>query len=139
MNDNKPRVGTELPADDPCAKQDTQAAMVAMIEALPVLVAAARSGELAGLIVGWPPLPLASVWCVSFAPTPSGVRLDALRYVGSPLFDLAATHGVASVEWRADHIAAIKGGVSSDDLAFLRDTLGELCQAHQKQGKPQIS
>lgn len=140
------RVATDLPPSDPLAKQDTLAAVVVINEALPRLVAAARAGELAGLIVRWPARPLASFWSVALAPPglPAGVALLAIRYAGSDLFDIHATLGVASVEWPAADVAAFRTqtarpDVSPDDLAFLRDALGALCDAHEKQGKPQIS
>ena len=149
MTDTNPRVGTDLPPSDPIARASVSAALLAMTNALPRLVAAARSGELAALVAScetWPGRPGAPLWSVSFLPDASGVVLNAMRDrvagVPVPFFDFDTTYGVASVEWTADHIVAFQGagaGVSLDDLAFLRDALGELCQAHEKGATPQIS
>ena len=155
MTDTRPRFS--LVADAPegapeAATHDGFQVVNAILYNLPRLVKAARAGELAARVVdsftadphrsGMP------LWGATLAPDLFGQTLHVMRdRVGGvpvPFFDFDGAHGVATVEWPADHaLAGFDGkglpGVSLDDLAFLRDAFAAVCEARSKEAEQQIS
>lgn len=130
--DTRPRLGfaSDAPEDttQEQAARDAFQVVSAIKYQLPRLIKAARAGTLAEHIVEvdtWgPERPGAPLWAASLAPDLHGQALNVQRNRegGQPVefFDFDGVHGVAYVEWPADHAALSSlDEVSREDLAFL--------------------